>query len=170
MMGMSYGVLTLMNLAKVKITLDVPSEDIEKIKIGQPCKVTVNTLPGETFDGEIYSRNLAADEVSKTFKVEVRVENPGIKIKAGIFAEVAIEISKDENVLLLPVSAIMHRDGSGYVVLYNNGTAKYKDVKTGGKNDRFVHVSDGLEEGELVVVEGNYDLKEGNPVTKKNDE
>lgn len=169
MMGMSTGVLTLMDLAKVKITIDVPSEDIEKIKIGQPCKVSVNTLPGQFFPGEIYSRNLAADELSKTFKVEIRVENPGVKIKAGIFAEASIETLKEENVLLLPISALMEQE-KPYVVLFNNGTAKYQEVKIGVRSDRFFQVLEGLEEGQLVVVEGNYDLKEGNPVTKKSDE
>lgn len=164
MMGMSMGssgVLTLMDLKKVKITLDVPSEDIEKIKIGQKCQVKVDTFPDDVFEGEIYTRNLAADTISKTFKVEVKVDNPEIKIKAGVFAEVNVEIFKKENVLLLPISALIEQGDASSVVLYNDGTAKYKNIKVGQRNDRLFEVLEGLEEGQQVVVEGNYDLKEG---------
>ncbi|MCP5103072.1 MAG: efflux RND transporter periplasmic adaptor subunit [bacterium] len=165
MMGMSSGVLTFMDLSKVKIVLAVPAEDIEKISPGQPCKIEVNTLPGRVFAGEVYSKNLAADVVSKTFTVELKVENPGIEIKAGIFADVSIEISRNENLLILPLSALIVREGADCVVLYNDGTAKLAHIKTGRRNDRVFEIRDGLEEGEPVVVKGNYDLKEGSPIT-----
>lgn len=168
MMGSSMGnsgVLTLMDLKKVKITLDVPTEDIEKINIGQKCMVKVDTYPDEIFEGEIYSRNLAADTISKTFKVEVKVDNPDIKIKAGVFAEVKIEISSKANVLILPISALIEQDNNAYVVLYNEGIAKYKNIKVGQRNNESFEILEGLQEGEQVVVEGNYDLKEGTLIT-----
>lgn len=168
MMGSSMGnsgVLTLMDLKKVKITLDVPTEDIEKINIGQKCMVKVDTYPDEIFEGEIYSRNLAADTISKTFKVEVKVDNPDIKIKAGVFAEVKIEISSKANVPMLPISALIEQDNNAYVVLYNEGIAKYKNIKVGQRNNESFEILEGLQEGEQVVVEGNYDLKEGTLIT-----
>ncbi|MDQ1353249.1 MAG: Efflux transporter periplasmic adaptor subunit [Acidobacteriota bacterium] len=164
MMGMSMGssgVLTLMDLKKIKITLDVPSEDIEKIKIGQKCQVKIETYQDDVFDGEIYTRNLAADTISKTFKIEVKVDNPEIKIKAGVFAEVKVEIFKKENILLLPIPALIEQGDTTSVVLYNDGAAKYKNIKVGQRNDGVFEVLEGLEEGQQVVVEGNYDLKEG---------
>lgn len=163
MMGMTAGVLTLMDLSKVKINIDVPAEDIEKIKINQDCQVRLTSLQDEIFQGRVYSKNLAADPISKTFKVEIMIRNPEIKIKAGVFAEVNIEILKKENSLLLPHSAVIEEKR---VVLYNNGTAKIQEVKIGGKNDRYYEIIEGLSEDDLVVVEGNYDLKEGALISK----
>ncbi|NIM12845.1 MAG: efflux RND transporter periplasmic adaptor subunit [Candidatus Aminicenantes bacterium] len=161
MMGMGTSVLTLMHLNTVKVVLDVPSEEIEKITVGQPCTVQVTTLPEETFKGEVYSKNLAADPVSKTFKVEVKIENPQLKIKSGIFAEVSIEISRKENCLIVPLSAVIRGGDIHYVVLYQEGKAKYKNIKVGEQDQRVVEITDGLSLGQLVVVQGNYDLKEG---------
>jgi RND family efflux transporter MFP subunit len=160
-MGRSSGVLTLMDLKKVKISLNIASEDIEKIKIGQHCKINVSSLQDEVFEGEVYSKNLAADPRSKTFKVEVKVKNPEIKIKAGVFADVQIEIFRKENILLVPVSAILYENNESYVVLFNNGKAKMKNVKTGVSNESIVEITEGLSEGQVVVYNGNYDLKEG---------
>lgn len=161
MMGMTASVLTLMDLSKVKVILDVPAEDIEAIKRNQHCHVLVYSLPGQSFDGEVYSKNLAADPVSKTFQVEVEVENPNIKIKAGVFAEVNIEISKKEDVLMIPNAALID-DTS--VMVYQAGKAKKVGVKVGERNSTRCEILSGLQAGDRVIVEGNYDLKDGSMV------
>jgi RND family efflux transporter MFP subunit len=158
MMGMSSGVLTLMDLTQVKIILDIPAEDIEKVQVGQPCLVRVSSLSDEEFSGEVYTKNLAADLISKTFQVEVKVKNPGIKIKAGIFAEVSIEFARKEDTLILPLSALT---GENQVVVYDNGKAKWVTVEVGDRNESEFEVVSGLSEGTPVVMEGNYDLREG---------
>ncbi|MCI0471722.1 MAG: efflux RND transporter periplasmic adaptor subunit [Candidatus Aminicenantes bacterium] len=162
MMGMSAGVLTLMDLSKVKIVIDVQAEDIEKIKINQECLVKISSLPDEQFTGKVYSRNLAADPLSKTFKVEVMVENPGMKINAGVFADVEVETLKKANVLYVPPSAVVNNE---YAVLYENGKARRVKVTLGEQNEQFVEVTSGLQAGQSVVSEGNYDLKDGAPIT-----
>ena len=161
MMGMVPGVLALMDLSNVKIIFNVPAEDIEKIMINQRCKIEVSSLAGETFSGEVYSKNLAADPVSKTFQVEVKVKNPEIKIKAGVFAEVNIEIFSKADAILIPLSALTNES---YVVLYENGKAKKVNVTVGDRNERECEILNGLRGGESVIVEGNYDLKEGSSI------
>jgi RND family efflux transporter MFP subunit len=162
MMGMTPGVLTLMDLSKVKIILDVPAEDIEVIKRDQHCHIRVYSLPGQSFDGEVYSKNLAADPVSKTFKVEVKVENPNIDIKAGVFAEVDIEILKKEDVLMIPNAALID---DIHVMVYREGKAKKVALELGERNSTRCEVISGLQAGDRVIVEGNYDLKEGSLVS-----
>ncbi len=164
MMGMGASVLTLMDLTQVKIAVDIPSEDIEKIQIGQECKIKVNSLKDALFTGKVYSKNLAADPISKTFKVEVTLKNPGIKIKAGVFAEVQIEILRKEDILLLPHSAVIDEN---YVILYNNGSAKKVKVKVGDQNEENYEILEGLSQDQLVVVDGNYDLKEGAKISRR---
>jgi RND family efflux transporter MFP subunit len=166
-MGSSSSVLTLLHLETVKVVLDVPSEDIEKIKIGQPCSIRASTLEDEALTGEVYSRNLAADTISKTFKVEIKIKNPGLKIKAGVFAEVQIEISRKENCLILPLSALMEEGDNTFVMMFDKGQAKFKNARVGEKNDRVFEILEGLSPGQLVVIEGNYDLKDGALITYK---
>jgi len=162
MMGMGSSVLTLMDLSNVKIVLDVPSEDIEKVKIGQNCLTAVYSLENETFEGEVYSKNLAADPISKTFKIEVKINNPGIRIKAGVFSEVKVEILAKTDTLKIPLSALIN---NSFVILYENGIAKNVQVRVGEKNVQEFEILEGLKEGQQVVVEGNYDLKEGTLIT-----
>jgi RND family efflux transporter MFP subunit len=162
MMGMGQSILTLMDLSRVKVAVDVPAEEVEKIEIGHPCRVTISSLPGETFPGRVYSKNLAADPLSKTFKVEVVIDNPDLRIKAGVYADIAIEYIRHENVLMLPLSALLA--GEKEVMVDENGVARKRVVAIGERNGSRFEVLSGVNPGDQVIVEGNYDLKEGTVV------
>jgi len=167
MMGMGQSILTLMDLSKVKIVVDVPAEEIEKIMIGQKCLVKISSRPGEDFISEVYSKNLAADPLSKTFKVEIKIENPEMKIKAGVYADISIEYVHKENVYLLPLSALIAGDKE--VIVNENSTARKRAVTVGLKNGSRFEVVAGVRPDELVIVEGNYDLKDGTAIIMSGD-
>jgi RND family efflux transporter MFP subunit len=161
MIGQGASILTLMDLSKVKVNVDVPAEEIEKIRDDQPCLVRVTSLGAETFTGRVYSKNLAADPMSKTFKVEIVIDNPGTRIKAGVYADIAIEVSRLDNALTLPLAALLPDD---LVMVYDQGKAVKRTVTIGARNETRFEIASGLREGELVLVEGNYDLKDGTRV------
>ncbi len=167
MMGMGQSILTLMDLSKVKVTVDAPAEEIEKIAIGQKCLVRISSRPGETFAGEVYSKNLAADPLSKTFKVEIKIANPEMKIKAGVYADISIEYIRRENVYLLPLTALLAGDKE--VMVNENGIAHKRAVTMGLKNGTRFELLSGVQPQDLVIVEGNYDLKEGTAVVLAGD-
>jgi len=167
MMGMGQSILTLMDLSKVKVTVDVPAEEIEKIRIGQKCLVKISSRPGETFSGEVYSKNLAADPLSKTFKVEIKIDNPEMKIKAGVYADISIEYIRKENIYLLPLTALL--SGDKEVMVNENGIARKRALTVGLKNGSRFEVVAGVRPDELVLTEGNYDLKDGTAIVMSGD-
>jgi RND family efflux transporter MFP subunit len=167
MMGMGQSILTLMDLSKVKIVVDAPAEEIELIQIGQKCLVQISSRPGETFKGEVYSKNLAADPLSKTFKVEIKIDNPEIKIKAGVYADISIEYVSRNDVYLLPLSALL--SGDREVMVDENGVARKRAVTVGLKNGSRFEVIAGVRPDEQVLTEGNYDLKDGTAIVISGD-
>ncbi len=160
LMGMGQPVMVIMNLAKVKVIIDLASEDVEKVQLGQKCRVKVAGLE-EDFSGIVFSKNLAADLNSKTFRVEIAVDNLKKRIRANVFADVWIEAEKEENVLVLPLHALLQEK---YVMIVENGRAKRTEIKKGAHNENEFVVLSGISEGELVITEGNYDLQEGQEV------
>lgn len=166
MMGMNAAVLTLMDLSRVKVMIDVSSAEIEHIRVDLPCTVSPAGTGDKSFNGKVYSKNMAADPMSKTFKVEVEVVNPDLAIKTGIFAEVEIRWFHESNLLLIPVSALMTGPDASYVVLYQDGLSRFRNVKTGLRNQDFVEIVEGLKEGELIVISGNYDLRDRAPIRR----
>ena len=168
MMGMGQSILTLMDLSRVKVTVEAPAEEIET----DPHRAE---MPGagsrraraRVFAGEVYSKNLAADPLSKTFKVEIKIDNPEMKIKAGVYADISIEYIRKENVYLLPLTALLAGDKE--VLVNENGIARKRAVTMGVKNGTRFEVIAGVRPDESVIVEGNYDLKDGTAVVTAGD-
>jgi len=167
MMGMGQSILTLMDLSKVKVTVDAPAEEIEKIRIGQKCLVRISSRADETFTGEVYSKNLAADPLSKTFKVEIKIDNPEMKIKAGVYADISIETIRRDGIFMLPLTALLAGDKE--VMINENGIARKRAITMGLKNGTRFEVVSGVRPDELVIVEGSYDLKDGTVVVMVGD-
>jgi membrane fusion protein (multidrug efflux system) len=110
----------------------------------------------------VFSKSLSADTGSKSFRVEIAVPNQDQTIRANVFAEVWIEIEKLEDVLVLPLPALLL---DRYLMVVENGRARKIEVQKGVSNADVFVVSAGLKAGQVVIVEGNYDLQDGQEVT-----
>jgi RND family efflux transporter MFP subunit len=159
------GVLTLMDFSRVKIELDVPHQDIVLIRKGQPAFLKDPAFPDEIFEGNVTLVNLTADPSTKKFKVEVSVDNPDLILRPNTFGEVTLEVSTHENALVVPQKAILENK---YVfVVKEDNTAEKKEVNLGLQNSDRIEIVQGLNEGDLVIVEGNYGLEDGSKLEIK---
>jgi len=159
----SSGVVTLMDFSQVKIEIDVSYQDIVRIKKGQAAWLKVSAFSNKTFPGEVTVVSLVADPMTKKFKVEVRVKNPDLLLRPNTFGEVVLEVSTHEDSLVIPQKAVLK---NSHVFLAKGNKAKgnkaeKREVKIGLQNTDLVEILQGLEEGDLVIVEGNYGLENG---------
>ncbi len=157
MMG-GAGVLTLVDFYRVKIGIDVSLQDIVRISKGQPALLKVSAFPDEVFKGQVSVVNLAADSLSRKFRVEVQVNNPNLVLRPNTFGQVTFEVEIHENVLTIPQIAVV--DGE-IVYVANGNMAEKRDVVLGIQNAEMVEIVSGLREGDLVIVEGNYSMDDG---------
>lgn len=156
--GGAGGVLTLMDYSKIKIAVAISSEDIGRIRKGQEAVLRVGSFPGRDFRGSVRVVNLTADPLSKKFGVGVVFDNPDGALRPGTFGDLVFEVRAHENALVVPQKAILENT---YVFIVEGGKAVKKNVVLGIQNTAMVEVLDGLAEGALVVVEGNFGLEEG---------
>ncbi len=157
----SSGVLTLMDYAKVKIVVDVSPSDVARMAKGQTVLLRTPTSPEHDFRGKTTIVNPTADPLTKKFQVEAQIDNPDGALRPGTFGELVFEVSSQENALVVPQNAILD---DSYLFVVRGGKALRKDVVLGLQNTDLVEIVSGIEEGELVIVEGNYGLKDGAPV------
>jgi len=162
----SSGVVTLMNFSQVKVEIDVSYQDIIRIKKGQASWLKVSAFSDKVFPGEVTVVNLAADPMTKKFKVEVLVENPDLLLRPNTFGEVELEVSTHEDSLVIPQNAVLK---NRHVFLAKGNKAVKREIKIGLQNTDLVEILQGLEEGDLVVVEGNYGLENGAELEVKED-
>jgi RND family efflux transporter MFP subunit len=159
--GGAGGVLTLMDYSKIKLAVAVSSEDIGRIRKGQEAILRVGSLPGREFRGTVRVVNQTADPLNKKFGVEVVVDNPDGALRPGTFGDVVFEVASHENALIVPQIAVLE---NSYVFVAEGNKAVKKNVVLGLQNTTMVEVLNGLAEGDLAIVEGNFGLEEGAPI------
>ena len=162
--GAASGVVTLMDDSRIKVVVEVTPGDISRLQRGRPAIVRVSN--GETADyaGTVSVVNMSADPMSKKFRVEIEVPNYGLKLRTGVFGTVLFDVQSHQNALAVPQKAVLE---GKHVFLAENGKAVKKEITLGLKNTTMIEVLDGLKEGDLVIVEGNFGLIEGSPVEIK---
>ena len=161
-------VAEIVNAKGIEIELSLTEFDIGKISIGQEAEIKLAAYPKEKFIGKVYYVGSVADPISKKFPVKIQLENNDGKIKTGMIANVKIITKEQKNVLVIPKSAVFKEENVEKVYIVENSRVKIRNVKTEIIDENRLKVLKGLSAGEEIIVNGNYDLKEGDLVTIKN--
>lgn len=157
--------MVVMDISRVKIISDVPEKEMPLIRHSTPVSLNFDAFPAETFKGKITQIYPRVDPVTRNFTIEIALENPGQRIKAGMFAHVKIMARKIRG-LLIPRSALLKIPGTGifYTFRVTGDTVEKVNLITGIMEDRFVQVLKGLKDGDRVVTVGNARLKTGRKI------
>ena len=142
------------------------SADFGKLKVGEAVKVTVDGLPGLSFDGKVDRIAPQVDARSRSFEIIIQV--PGqADLMAGLFARAEVKVRDVPGSLVVPPGALV-RDGAdpskatAYVVA--GGKAERRDVTVGFEVSDAVQVTGGLNAGEAVVLDPPSAIGPGTPV------
>lgn len=153
--SMITGLLQITQLDPLKLDLDMDESSVSHVKKGQKVNVKIGALSDSIFGGVIQWINPSADPVSHTFNVRITVPNNNDILKAGYFAEVYIIIDKKEDVVSVPIEAVV---GKKIYVIENDNLAIAKDVVTGWKTSESIEIISGIKEGDMIVISGNKAL------------
>ncbi len=171
-------VVNLIDLATVRVRVDVPESAIGAAKVGEPVSVVIDALR-RTFHGEIRHVIPQADEKARTFPVEIAVENPEHLLKAGMFVRARMPAGPTEESLVVPRDAVVHREGTDYVVTVVPGASGPElmgipvpvrlgaevRVESGGRFQDWIAVAaPTLEPGVRVAVKGHDRIYGPTPV------
>ena len=159
---------TLLDVGSVYIELGIIERDIERIKMGQRVKVSVDSLPNTSFEGKMDNLAPIIEGKSRTLTAKVKVQNPQGKLLPGMFARAEIAVFEKPNALVVPTSALKDADGDGKfesVFVVEGEQSKVKTITLGYLTTDYAEIAGGLEEGEQVVTEARGSLKEGTKVT-----
>lgn len=154
----------IVNVESIKIELAVTEFDIVRILNEQEVNILLSAYPEEKFLGNIYYVGLVADQINKKFPIKIQVSNEDNRIKAGMMAQVKILFGEQKDVLIIPKTAIFMEENIEKVYIVDkNKRIKILSIKT-ELSEELTLIKDGLVEGDIVVINGNYELKDGDEV------
>jgi membrane fusion protein (multidrug efflux system) len=157
-------VVTLMDFSRVRIDIAISQSEVPLIKNDLPAAVTVEELPGKTFDGKITRFAYALDDMTKTMAAEVEIANPDGALRPGMFASVTIAIQKKADALLVPAESLVTEKKKTFVFTVADGKAKKVPVKTGFDDGIKVEILEGLAPHEPVILAGKQAVADGQQV------
>ena len=157
-------ILTLVDSSKVRVQTAIPEMEAPFIIKGTPVKVTVEELPGRTFDAQVTRDSHVLDPGTKTLLAETELPNPKGELRPGMYAMVRVMLEKKTNVWLVPVAALSVEKSGASVFLISDNKAKKVPVKTGFNDGAFVEIREGLPENQPVILMGKQPLNDGQPV------
>ena len=133
----------------------IDEADAAKIAIRQQVNVTMDAYPEKALKGEVYMISpvvLGNKQEARTFEARVRLLDANIKTKPGMSADVEVIVSKKDHVLLIPSQAIIEKNDAKYVYVGNSNKAMLRQIKTGQLNWSYTEVTEGLQEGDIVIT------------------
>lgn len=155
---------TLMDIDKVKVTVNVLEKDISLIPKVKKAIIVVDAFPGKEFYGVISRFSEAIDLSTRTMAVELDIPNNDHTLKPGMFATVTLVIEEHPNALLVPTQAILKDNNGMYVFAAANNTAKRYDIKIGIEQNTMTEILSGIEGTEDVITTGQQFVRDGGPV------
>lgn len=160
-------VLEVQYLDWLYVTATLPIDSSSQIHSGQIAQITIDALPGKTFEGAITNINPAADPQSRQFGLKVKLDNKDHVILPGMYARLNIVTNKVKASVVVPREALK-TDSSGattVTVVDKGNVAHVMPVKLGASDDKGTEILEGIEPGDKVVVLAYTPVKDGQKVT-----
>ncbi|MCC6590445.1 MAG: efflux RND transporter periplasmic adaptor subunit [Bryobacterales bacterium] len=156
----------LSQISTLRLSLPVPESLVPGIRVGQLAEVQVKSL-GRTFEGRVARLASKVDAATRTMTTEVDVPNPNGVILPGMYAEVAVQTTKHDNVLTVPLDAIERGTAARVWTVDAAGTINAVPVELGIEDAHRVEIVSGINDRDMVIIGRRTGLKPGDKAVPK---
>ncbi len=143
-----------------QVNAKMPEAWVDRLAIGQKAQIQVDAFPDQTFTGKVTEiaplpdpSNLFSSNI-KVYTTKIQIEGKARQLVPGLTAKSEVLVFERDNVLSVPVGAILRHDGKDQVAIKSVAAGfEWRDVTLGDSNGVEVEVKEGIKPGEQVVLE-----------------
>ncbi len=159
------GILTVMQMDRLKVHIHVSEQYFTAIKVGQEAEIRLELFPGTVFPAKVSLAYPAIDAATRTFTVEITIPNGNLKLRPGMFSRVTLNFGKTQRAMI-PDLSVQKQAGTNekYVFVVKDGVAQRRTVEVGRQIGKEYEVLSGVETGEEVITAGASRLTDGSRV------
>ena len=152
--------MSVIDLTEVYVEADVYEKDLPRLAEGQLVSVEVRSQPGERFLGSVVSISSKLDPETRAAHVRALLQNPGWRLKPGMFATVGFVTDRQAGALTVSGEAVQEVEGRPTVFVQQASEQfEARTVVLGRRDGERIELTSGLTAGEVVVTKGSYLLK-----------
>ncbi len=156
-------IVNIVDISRLKVKVNIAEKDVFKLHVGDPVDVTTDVFPAAVFAGAVFSVSSKGDD-GHTYPIEVLLNNPKQQLKAGMFVNVTMKPKGETTALLIPRAAIIGSLRDPKIFVVKDNVARLRTVVAGRGIGTSLEITNGLQEGELVVTDGQNSLSDNVPV------
>lgn len=158
----------LLKVDRLKVMADVPEKDIIYLSVGQKVKIIPARIHSEAVDpviGQISFIAYAADDVTRTYRTKIMIDNPG-NLRPGMIVRAEFIRQSLSGVITVPLYALLDDEGSKSVFVSDGNVARRVAVETGSSIGQRVVILSGLNADDHVVIKGQQLLHDGTRISE----
>jgi membrane fusion protein (multidrug efflux system) len=156
-------ILILQDIHKMRLTVDIPEDYVDKVDLNCPVTFIFNAMPGQEHTAKI-SRSANSLGSMQQEAIEIDVQNENGQLKPGMYAEVKIPMLSGAKSLLVPNTAIIRSTEHEYVIKDSDGKARLVNIKEGLINNDSTEVFGNLKANDKVLVHASDEIKQGDNI------
>ena len=136
-------IVNLENIETLKVDFRIPEIYAMQLKVGQTINVSLDAIPGASYDGKVYAIDPALDTNGRAVILRARMANTDSLLRSGMFARVVLLIDDSRKGFSLPETALMPVGQEHFVFQVVDGKAKLTKVRIGQRRAGVIEVSKG---------------------------
>lgn len=157
-------VTNLEDIDTLKVDFRVPEIAMRRVSAGQLLQITVDALPGRTFDGKIFAINPLLDANGRSIVLRASIKNTDSKLRPGMFARVRLLMDEKSEAMTVPEQALIAAGDDFFVYRIVEDRALRTKVELGQRRAGVVEISRGLSKDDTVIIAGQFKIRDGSAV------
>ena len=145
----------------LKVDFRVPETYLGQVQVGQSLQITLDALPGKTYQGKVTAVNPLIDAAGRSIIIRAQVGNQDTTLRPGMFARVKLITRAERDAMMLPEEALVPQGSDKYVFRVTDGKVTRVKVETGQRRDGKVEIVNGVNKDDVIVTAGQLKLRDG---------
>ena len=151
----------------LRLDFSVSVDFVQDVHVGVPVNVKVDSLHGKLFTGKITRFQNEVNDQPRTMNTVIEIDNPDLEIVPGMYAVVLFQYAKRLNALAIPIEAVSDPKNPTVFLVGSDGKIVSRPVKLGVEMPDKFQVTDGLQEGDVVMIGNRSQVRPGQSVDVK---
>jgi RND family efflux transporter MFP subunit len=154
-------IVTIDQIDVLRLFVTVNENDVLRLRLGQPTKVELDSVPGRVFLGKVMRLAPSLDPATRTLDAEVHLPNPSGELRAGMYGRASIVTGVHPAAVTVPSPAVQFTSGRSFVFALQGDKVQRREIKLGVDGEEWLEVVQGLQPEEEIVVAGLEGLSDG---------
>ena len=157
-------VIRLISTKGLAVKISVPENEIAKVQVGDSAEIIIPALDDKRLNGKVIEKSMTASLLTHSYPVKVLIEQPDDELTPGMIGKVVLQADVSKGIIIPANAVLINREGK-FVWVAEDGRATRRKITLSGYSGSGVVVSEGLNTGDIVIVEGYQKVSEGMKVS-----